>query len=141
MSAEQLVKFQQRAKLENMTIRDYQNWLLTFSNDPGRLVGFHRGNLKVLLRGGQLESTDMPQRTRVPDNSLDQYTQIIHDQVLDNIPQPEFLGYQPHNYEEQVGHPSHQSNRDLRHLDYVNPDEPLKTWILTRDPERRIVKK
>lgn len=131
MTMEQLVKFQQRAKFENMTIRDYQNWLLTFKNNPGRLMGFHRANLKVLLRGGQLEPTDMPQRTRIPDSSLDQYTKLLHGQVEDNIPQPEFLGYQPHNYEEQIGHPA-SHNRNIRHLDYVNPDEPLKTWILTR---------
>jgi len=135
MTADQLAKFQQRAKFENMTVIDYQNWLLTFRNDPGRLTGFHRGNLKVLLRGGQLDPTDMPQRTRIPDNSRDQYSRIMHDQVNDNIPQPEFLGYQPHNYEQDMGYPA-DTNRNLRHLDYVNPDEPLKTWILTREGSR-----
>lgn len=138
MTADQLAKFQQRAKFENMTVQDYQNWLLTFKDNPGRLTGFHRGNLKVLVRGGQLDQHDLPQRTRVPDSSLDQYTQILHGQMpLSNIPHPEYLGYQPHNFEQQIGQPT--TNRDLRHLDYVNPDEPLKTWILTHtkpEPER-----
>ena len=131
MTSEQLVKFQQRAKFSNMTVKDYQNWLNTFKNNPGRLTGFHRANLKVLLRGGSLDPSDMPQRTHIPDNSYDQYTKLLHGQVEDNIPQPEFLGYQPHNYEEQIGNPL-ERNRSLRHLDYVNPDEPMKTWILTR---------
>lgn len=138
MTPVQLIKFQQRAKFENMTVLDYQNWLLTFVDNPERLVGFHRANLKVLVRGGQLYPTDMPSRTRLPDNGRDQYNQIIAGtgpdqiQIQDNIPQPEYLGFHPSNYEDQVGHPS--KVRNLRHLDYVNPDEPLKTWILTRTP-------
>lgn len=135
MTREQFVKFQHKAKFENMTVKDYQNWLFTFKDDPGRLTGFHRANLKVLIRGGKLVPSDMPRRTPVPPGVADQYTKMMHGQIHDdNISQPEFLGYQPHNYEEQVGHPSeNKQNRNLRHLDFVNPDEPMKTWILTRN--------
>jgi hypothetical protein len=136
MTPVQLVKFQQKAKFENMTVTDYQNWLRTFKNNPGQLTGYHRANLKVLVRGGQLEPIDMPQRHRVPDTSHDQYTKLLHGQVEDNIPQPEFLGYHPHNYEEHIGQAAVGKNRSLRHLDYVNPDEPLKTWALTRESEK-----
>jgi len=132
MTMDQLVKFQQRAKFEHMTVQDYQNWLMTFRDNPGRLNGFHRVNLKVLLRGGQLNHNDMPQRTAVPDDGMDQYTKIMNGQVLD-VPNPEYLGYQPYNYEDQVAYPVTSANRDLRHLDYVNPNEPMKTWIITRD--------
>jgi hypothetical protein len=135
MTKEQLIKFQQRAKFEHMTVQDYQNWLMTFRDNAGRLNGFHRVNLKVLLRGGQLNHNDMPQRTSVPDDAMDQYTNIMYGQISDT-PNPEYLGYQPYNYEDQLGYPAAVANRDLRHLDYVNPDEPMKTWIITRDSSR-----
>lgn len=135
MTPAQLVKFQERAKFTNMTVKDYANWLLTFRDIPEKLTGFHRANLKVLIRGGKLEKVDMPIRTAPPEGAQDQYTKIMHDQVQDNIPQPEFLGYQPSNYESQIGSPM-EKNRNLRHLDYINPDEPLKTWVLTRGQER-----
>jgi hypothetical protein len=133
MTPAQLIKFQEKAKFTNMTVNDYENWLLTFRNMPEKLVGFHRSNLKVLLRGGHLTPDDMPSRTVIPNSARDQYTNIMNNHVDDNIPQPEFLGYQPSNYENQIGSPS-KNNRNLRHLDYINPDEPLKTWILTRQP-------
>jgi len=135
MTKDQLIKFQQRAKFEHMTVQDYQNWLMTFRDNPGRLNGFHRVNLKVLLRGGQLDHNDMPQRTGIPDDAMDQYTKIMYGQISDT-PNPEYLGYQPYNYEDQLGYPAAVANRDLRHLDYVNPDEPMKTWIITRDGSR-----
>jgi hypothetical protein len=130
MTPDQLIMFQNRAKFENMTLADYQNWLSTFALTPQKLTGFHRSNLKVLLRGGKLSPSDMPTRSKVPDTASDQYTKIMHDS-LPEIPHPEFLGYQPYNYEDVE--PNIQ-NRDLRHLDFINPDEPLKTWILTREP-------
>lgn len=135
MTASQLVKFREKAKFEHMTVEDYQNWLLTYVDTPQRLVGFHRANLKVLIRGGNLHPTDMPISTKLPDNAMDQYSKIIYDSSVDNVPQPEFLGYQPSNYEDQSSQPSLQ-NRNMRHLDYVNPDEPMKTWTLTRDSKR-----
>lgn len=131
MSAAQLAKFQHKAKFEHMTIKDYENWLLTFRQTPEKLAGFHRGNLRILARGGSLVDSDMPKRTAVPPTSQQQYTEIINTPIDDNVPHPEFLGYQPSNFEDQIG-ASVNKNRDLRHLDYINPDEPLKTWILTR---------
>jgi len=135
MTRDQLVKFQQRAKFEHMTVQDYENWLMTFRDNPGRLNGFHRVNLKVLLRGGQLDHNDMPRRTSVPDDAMDQYTKIMYGHVLDT-PNPEYLGYQPYNFEDQLAYPVALDNRDLRHLDYVNSDEPMKTWTITRDSAR-----
>ena len=131
MTIPQLIKFQEKAKIENMTIKDYQNWLLTFKEFPQRLIWFHRQNLKILLRGGELDISDMPSRSKIPSNAKDHYSQIMRNNV-ENIPNPEFLGYQPSNCEDQMGScPS--SNRNIRHLDYINPDEPLKTWELTNE--------
>lgn len=135
MTNAQLIKFQEKAKFHNMTVKDYENWLMTFANTPEKLIGFHRANLKVLVRGGSLSKVDLPQSTRTPSNAKDQYTRIMQDQIDHNIPQPEFAGYQPSNYEEQIGHKV-QKNRNLRHLDYVNSDEPLKTWSLQHAPHK-----
>jgi hypothetical protein len=132
MTASQLVKFQEKAKFTNMNVKDYENWLQTFVQTPEKLVGFHRANLKVLVRGGTLEQTDMPVRTVCPDTAKDQYSKIMDYNLQDNVPQPEFLGYKPSNFENQIGFPA-DKNRNMRHLDYINPDEPLKTWILTRE--------
>lgn len=132
MTPEQLVKFQQRAKFTNMTVKDYENWLWTYREDPGRLNGFHRANLKVIVRGGNLKPTDMPSRHKIPDSGADQYTQIMQGADWEKVSHPEFAGYEPHNFDEFIGQPRVKPNRNLRHLDYVNPDEPMKTWILTR---------
>lgn len=136
MTAEQLVKFQQRAKFTNMTVRDYENWLWTFNENPGTLNGFHRSNLKVLVRGGHLSPTDMPSRHKIPDSSADQYTKIMQGADWEQVPHPEFVGYEPWNFDHFISQPSVKRNRNLRHLDYVNPDEPMKTWILTRESKK-----
>lgn len=65
MNAAQLVKFQHRAKFENMTVKDYENWLITFHTKRSMLTAmdlseFHRNNLKILLRGGHLIRSDLP---------------------------------------------------------------------------------
>jgi hypothetical protein len=60
MNAAQLVKFQHRAKFENMTVKDYERWLLTFRTTETKLSEFHRNNLKILLRGGHLIRSDLP---------------------------------------------------------------------------------
>ena len=131
MTPVQLIKFQDKARIEKMTIKDYQNWLLTFRDMSQRLTGFHRQNLKVLIRGGQLEPSDMPVRCPAPSGVEESYAKMMRGRVP-NTPNPEFLGYQPSNYEQEIG-ASSRENRNLRHLDYINPDEPLKTWELTNE--------
>lgn len=131
MTAEQLVRFQRKAKLDKMTIADYENWLLTFKSRPELLQAFHRGNLRILTRGGHLTDTDMPAVSKVPPGAQQEYLRLIGEGTIQNIPQPQYHGYKAWNYEQEVGAPSEEGS--LNHLAFVNPDEPLKTWILTHD--------
>uniref|UniRef100_A0A6C0JA49 Uncharacterized protein n=1 Tax=viral metagenome TaxID=1070528 RepID=A0A6C0JA49_9ZZZZ len=131
MSKLEQLKFKEKAKFHNMTTIDYANWLMLFKENPENLSGFHRANLRIVLRGGKLVSTDLPQDQKLPNNASHEYTNTILKGETTNIPQPEYLGYLPYNYDEEApGDKVH--NRNLRHLDYINPDEPYKTWILTR---------
>lgn len=132
MTPAQLVKFMEKAKFHNMTVQDYQNWLRLFMDHPEQLAAFHRSNLRVIVRGGQLTPEDMPKSQRLPNRSEHEYIQKITQGPMENVPQPEYLGYQPYNFED--AYPGAKvRNRNLRHLDYVNRDEPYKTWILTRE--------
>ena len=136
MTPAQRLKFKHRAKLERMTPVDYTNWLQLFIDDGElhRLTGFHRANARVVQRGGTLTRRDLPNRPALPKRADHQYMEMIRGQLSDpteNVPQPEFLGYQPSNFDEVVPH-SRLRNRNMRHLDYMNPDEPLKTWIPSR---------
>ncbi len=130
MTVIQLAKFKNKAKFEHMSITDYENWLNLFHETPQQLTGFHRSNLRVLARGGHLTLNDMPRVYPLPDKSDHEYMEMMARGTVDNIPQPEYLGYKPSNYETQFG-ASSKDNRSLKHLAFINPDEPLKTWILT----------
>ena len=71
----------------------------------------------------------MPNRHRLPATAEDQYSQIIgqrHEAMVMTDESP-----MASNYESLPGYPS-RNDKHMRHLDYINPDEPLKTWILTR---------
>jgi hypothetical protein len=74
----------------------------------------------------------LPRVHPVPAKAEHEYMKIISQGTLDNISQPEFSnpGIQPSNYDVDMGA---LFNRSLRHLDFVNPDEPMKTWVLTRE--------
>lgn len=135
MTPAQLEKFKHKAKFANMTVNDYYNWLLLFADNPEQLTAFHRANLRIISRGGKLSAADLPRRHHLPNKAEHEYWAKINNGVPENIPQPENHGYHPYNFEEQaLGAKVHK--RNLRHLDYVNPDEPLKTWILTRDNKK-----
>jgi hypothetical protein len=132
MTPDQIQKFKLKAKFEKMTVQDYTNWLNLFVNTPEQLTAFHRANLRIIARGGTLSKTDMPHETPLPSTAeQDYFKKISNGSQMNNIPQPEYLGYQPYNMD-QAAVLSPPLNRNLRHLDFVNPDEPLKTWELTR---------
>jgi hypothetical protein len=131
MTPDQVQKFKLKAKFEKMTVQDYTNWLMLFVNNPEQLTAFHRANLRIIARGGTLARADLPRVTPVPAKSNQEYTEKISRGTLDNIPQPEYLGYLPYNID-QTATDAPVENRNLRHLDFINPDEPLKTWELTR---------
>lgn len=130
MTPIQLIKFKNKAKFEHMNTKDYENWLGLFKNTPQQLTAFHRSNLRVIIRGGHLTENDLPRVYSLPKKSDHEYTDMMKQGILDNIPQPEYLGFEPSNNETQIGAPS-KDNRSLKHLAFINPDEPLKTWILT----------
>jgi hypothetical protein len=138
MTPEQVLKFKNNGKFINMTVKDYENWLLLFRDEPQNLTGFHRGNLKILLRGGDLTASDLPAVTPLPRTSDHEYIEKVSQgtYVQDNIPQPENLGYQASNYDMEVG--SSIKERTMKHLAYINPDEPLKTWILTHESNQKL---
>jgi hypothetical protein len=135
MKPEQIEKFKYNAKFDKMSVHDYVNWLTLFKDEPEKLAGFHRANLRIVLRGGTLTPEDLPKAHPLPDRAEHEYMKIIKQGTIDNIPQPEFAnaGVQPSNYDIDIGSPP---NRSLRHLDFVNPDEPLKTWVLTRESSK-----
>ena len=133
MTDKQLDKFMFKASFDKMTVTDYTNWLLLFQNEPEKLAGFHRVNLRILLRGGKLRYEDLPRVTPLPPKADHEYMQMLNTGTLENTPQPDTLGYLPFNYDENVGSVP---NRSMRHLDFVNPDEPMKTWILTRETNK-----
>lgn len=133
MTPAQLDKFKFKASFDKMTVVDYTNWLLLFKTEAEKLSGFHRANLRLLLRGGKLTFEDLPRVTPLPPKSDHEYTFKLAAGTLDNVPQPDTLGFLPFNYDVNVGS---EPNRSMRHLDFINPDEPMKTWILTRESQK-----
>ena len=130
MTPEQLNKFKNKAHFEKMTLGDYENWLWVHRETPAKLTPFHRANLRIILRGGTLTEADRPRVLARPLTAKERYEQLGIPADLP-YPQPEFLGYQPSNYEAEVGS---RPERSLSHLAFINPDEPLKTWELTHMP-------
>jgi len=135
MTPEQVQKFKLKAKFEKMTVKDYTNWLMLFKDQPQKLAGFHRANLRILEKGGKLTREDLPVLKKLPTKVDHEYMEKINKGTIDNIPQPEHIGYVPYNAEQEIGTAS-LIDRNLRHLDFVNPDEPYKTWILTRESKK-----
>ncbi len=133
MTPAQLDKFKFKAAFDKMTVVDYTNWLLLFKTESEKLSGFHRANLRVVLRGGKLSYEDLPRVSPLPPTADHEYTAKISAGTLDNVPQPDTLGYLPFNYDTNVGS---EPNRSMRHLDFINPDEPMKTWVLTRESQK-----
>jgi hypothetical protein len=135
MTPAQVQKFKFQAKFEKMTVQDYTNWLLLFQNTPEQLTAFHRANLRIVVRGGKLTQADMPVVKALPASAEQEYLKKMTQGSLDNLPQPEYLGFQPYNMDQQAA-PFISVNRNLRHMDFVNPDEPLKTWELTQESKK-----
>lgn len=127
MTPDQLVKFRLHAKFENMTVGDYENWLSIHRDNPVHLSKLHRDNLRVLNRGGRLTREDMPSRHRLPATAEGQY---LMGRGVVQRPAPDTALPRASNFESQSGAPA--DELPLRHLDYIDPNEPMKTWILSR---------
>lgn len=103
---------------------DYQTWLL--AQDPKWLKPFDRSNWRILNRGGRLKPEDVPRRYMPPPQNSEQAFQKLLGPEVQMLPQPEYLGYLPANFniadEKQVS---------MNELNYINPTERLKAWELT----------
>lgn len=132
-------RFMFSANLAKMTVLDYQNWLQLFDTkgETNRLTRFHRNNLRVLQRGGTLTATDLPRQTVTPNTAKEQFSHLV-DREVENVPHPEFHGMQPANFDKHIPFKAAVPNRNMHHLNFVNPDEPLKTWELSRGQSVRI---
>jgi hypothetical protein len=127
MTPDQQVKFRLHAKFENMTVGDYENWLSIHRDNPVHLSKLHRDNLRIINRGGRLTREDMPSRHRLPATAEGQY---LKGSGAVQRPVPDASLPRASNFESQSGAPA--DELPLRHLDYIDPNEPMKTWILTR---------
>jgi len=60
MTVTQKYKFKTKAKFNNMTIKDYTNWLQLYRDDVENLSKHNRKNLKNFLKGQTLNVIDIP---------------------------------------------------------------------------------
>ena len=102
----------------NFTLQDYKNWLMLYKDDPEHLREHHRNNLKILLRGGQLDVKDIPAvRMKPPLKPADYFVKMyeggrISVHFPDQSETGAMLGY---NYQD-FG-------------DFIPPDNVDKQWI------------
>ena len=76
MTKEERRRFKAKFR-SDYTLQDYKNWLMLYRDDPENLRENHRRNLKVLLRGGQLEPKDIPSmRVRPPTDAADYFQRL-----------------------------------------------------------------
>jgi hypothetical protein len=139
MTPEQRLKFKNRAKLANMTVADYEAWLMLHREEQERLSGLHRENLRILLRGGRLRVDDMPKSYPLPHKSDYEYLEKVMSSpyASQNIPQPESHGYYASNFDSLAPGGKYEPEvRTLKHLAYVNPDQRMKTMELTHVSHR-----
>ena len=132
MTAAQVLKFKTNAKLANMTIKDYENWLLLFKEDPQNLEKFHRDKLRILLKGGRLNVHDLPQgESSVAEEVLSAEVRFnrMYDGHATNVPQPDTAGPQyAYNFDDFDGYPDPQfGSKNLKHLATFDANETLKT--------------
>jgi len=73
MTPQQVVKFKNRAKLENMTMQDYKNWLGLFDSDLEDLPLVHRKNFWRLQRGDVIKFIPLDSADTDPSNMHSNY--------------------------------------------------------------------
>lgn len=111
--------------LAKVGTEDYEKWLRLFDapNKEQQLTTFHRNNLRVLQRGGRLKAVDLPRQTVLPATANQQFREQVLHKPTENVPHPEFLGYKPANFD--AGLDGSAVNRNMRHLNFINPDASL----------------
>ena len=78
MTSTQKLKFKRYAKLKNMTIKDYYNWLSLF--EPNELDNHHHENLMRIRKGEKLTVKDIPKHRGYPKlpNAKENYYYLIN---------------------------------------------------------------
>ena len=125
MTAEQKLRFKMYAKFNRMTVKDYVNWLLLYLDEPEVLNHHNRKNLIKILRGEQLNSSDIPQpEPKTPPNA-EQYFKDVFNLSFElpesDIDNPQ-VGYNSDRYAQ------FQAPENLKHLQIVNRDETIKKF-------------
>lgn len=118
MTPEQQVKFKNKAKYSKMTLRDYQNWLRLFTDDPHNLSQSDRKNLR---RVDSLTVDDIP-KTPIPD-AQQNYDKLLHTthKLSPDITQPsDVLAANSFDFDQFM------PSKRLKHMTHFNPDEDLK---------------
>ena len=76
MTSEEKAEFKSKY-WNNMTIRDYLNWLSLYESDPHNLEERHRKNLNKIEKGGKVTVDDIPKyRSDPPMNAGDYYSSM-----------------------------------------------------------------
>jgi len=127
MTSRQLQKFKEKAKISNMTVQDYINWLSLFIDEPDTLLPRHLANLHKIQRGLPLTLNDLPRAEPIQPLSAQQYfdnLSTVDDQM---IPQNlDTAGLQlPANYRD---YSQFETPKNLKHLDDYNHEEKLKKY-------------
>jgi hypothetical protein len=125
MTREQILKFKSKAKFNNMTVQDYENWLLLFYEDPQNLESRHRSKLNILLKGGRLDVKDLPQgESPAPPLTAEGRFHKNYPGYITNLPHSDTGPQYAYNFDD---YDSYTPPSGMKHLTLVNPDESLKT--------------
>lgn len=123
MTAAQILRFKTKANLGKMTVEDYENWLMLFTQHLNDLEKRHRDKLRILLKGGRLTVLDLPDG-KEPSPPLSAEAMFNAKYLVTNSPAPDTTGPQyAYNFDD-FGAYSQPNN--LKHMATYNPDEIIK---------------
>jgi len=131
MTRTQQIKFKNYGKIKNMTVQDYENWLLLYRDDPENLQRAHRDRLRWLLRGQKLTASDIPEGVNqfIPPTAETRYNRKFQGTVKGSM----FDNAGMLNEGDQMIHAANHMDYDhyippkhLKHLSTFNPDETRK---------------
>lgn len=124
MTVAQRIKFKKHAKFSNMTVLDFENWLMLYRKDPENLPNALRPSLRRLLKGERLTSSDIPKDIlRVPPTAEQSFGSNIR-LPEDPVPESETGGMiNAANFED---YDQYMPPKNMKHLAHINPDEPDK---------------
>lgn len=121
MTVDEIKQFKSIRNYNQMTIQDYKNWLQLYKDSFYELPDNHLKNLKKIMRGGMLETTDIPDTTHIDNFGIPLIENKLYStRYSNNIP---FLGSNYDNYNEYTG------------LEEIkSPEIPKNTWTTKVNP-------